>query len=59
MGILTDDFSDFAFMNEGKSFALELWGEAVSFDLTGLNETNFPEDESEMEVYDFIFIDKF
>ena len=59
MGVLTDNFSDFSFLNEGESFQMELWGEKVGFEIEGLDETNFPEDENEMAVYDFIFIDKF
>ena len=59
MGVLTDDFSKFAFLNEGGVFNLELWGEGVSFAVTGLDETTFPADKSEINEFDFLFIDQF
>lgn len=59
MGILTDDFSNFSFLNEGSAFQLELWGERVNFTITGLDETTFPEDKNAMDEFDFLFIDQF
>lgn len=59
MGVLTDDFSKFAFLNEGGVFNLELWEERVSFTVSGLDETTFPADRSEINEFDFLFIDQF
>lgn len=59
MGVLTDDFSNFAFLNEGGALSLEIWGERVGFSIEELNESNFPESNSEMEGYDYLFIDQF
>ena len=59
MGVLTDDFSKFAFLNEGGTFSLELWSERVSFTVNGLDETTFPADRSAINEYDFLFIDQF
>ena len=59
MGVLTDDFGKFSFLNEGNTFQLELWGERVNFTTTGLDETTFPEDRSGINQFDFLFIDQF